>query len=132
MNTETQGLYHKDFDAWAYDTVDKLRTKQFDVLDVENLIDEVEGLAGRDRRELYSRMVILLIHLMKWEFQPSLRCGSWRGSVNTQRREINLILADSPSLKNLAIELSQSEKVFSEALDTVANETGLPLKLLPV
>ncbi len=132
MQTPQTNLYEHDFYAWSLDMAAKIRNKQFDVLDIKNVAEEIEALAGRDRRELYSRMVVLLAHLLKWEFQPSLRCGSWRGSINTQRREINLILADSPSLKARVVELAQNEKVFQEALETVVNETGLPSKILPV
>jgi hypothetical protein len=132
MQIPQTNLYEHDFYAWSLDMAAKIRNKQFDVLDIENIAEEIESLAGRDRRELYSRMVVLLAHLLKWEFQPSLRCGSWRGSINTQRREINLILADSPSLKARVIELAQNDKIFQEALETVVNETGLPPNILPV
>ena len=132
MNAQPQSLYEQDFNAWAYDTVDKLRTKQFDTLDIESLIEEVEGLAARDKRELFSRMIILLTHLIKWQYQPELRCGSWGGSIRTQRREIHLILADSPSLNKRIIEINQDEKMFKKVLKDVVKDTGLLIENLPV
>ena len=132
MNTETQSLYHTDFNAWAYDTVDKLKAKQFDAVDVESLIEEVEGLAARDKRELFSRMIILLTHLIKWQYQPDLRCGSCGGSIRTQRREIDLILADSPSLNKRIIEINKDEKMFKKVLKDVVKDTGLLIENLPI
>jgi hypothetical protein len=131
MNVQQSNLYEQDFNVWVYDTVNKLKSKNFEALDIENVIEEIEGLAARDKRELFSRIVILLAHLIKWQYQPSLRCGSWRGSIRTQRREINLILTDSPSLKKRSIEINKDERMFKKVLKDVVNDTGLQIEFLP-
>ena len=131
MNVQQQNLYEQDFNAWAYDTVNKLKSKKFSELDIESVIEEIEGLAARDKRELFSRMVILLTHLLKWQYQPSLRCGSWRSSIRTQRREINLILTDSPSLKKKSMEINEDERMFKKVLKDVVSDTGLQIQFLP-
>ena len=129
MNTQPyiqhKNLYEQDFNSWIYDTVDKLKSKRFDELDIESVIEEMEGLAARNRRELFNRLVVLLAHLLKWQYQTSLRCGSWKGTIRTQRMELEGLLDESPSLKNNLKELIQNKKIFRKALDIVIDDTGL-------
>ncbi len=58
-------LYARDFVAWCENTATNLKVRQFDALDLDNLIEEIESLAKRDRRELQSRLDVLLNHLLK-------------------------------------------------------------------
>jgi len=92
-------LYDKDFAQWAADTADALRERRFDEVDVEHLVEEVEGLASKDFRELRSRLIILLMHLLKWQFQADGRSASWKATINIQRIDIEGILEASPSLR---------------------------------
>ena len=89
---DSPDLYEQDFYLWTQSTVEALRSRNFDVLDVENLLDEVESLGRSDRRELKSRLVVLLHHLLKWQFQAEMRSGSWKGTLNEQRRQIRNVL----------------------------------------
>src|ERR1700744_3987434 len=64
-----------------------------------NIAEELEAVGRSERRELRSRMERLLQHLLKWHYQPDYRSRSWQSTIRIQRREINAILADNPSLR---------------------------------
>ena len=129
LTTSHQQLYETDFVEWVDRAAELLKQGRLSELDIENLIEEVESLGKRDRRAIQSNLVVLLMHLLKWEFQPEHRSNSWRGSIREHRRRISLILEDSPSLKNY---LSQKyEDCYEEARLQAADETGLPLNTFP-
>ncbi len=97
----TQSLYEQDFLQWTEATVAQLKARDFEHLDFENLIEEIDALGRSQRKELKSRLLVLLEHLLKRLYVPSP--GDYRGWENTieeQRRQIELELEDSPSLKN--------------------------------
>jgi len=121
--------YDQDFNMWIEHTVELLKTGCFEQLDIENLVDELESMSRRDKREILSRLTIILLHLLKWNYQLQHRNTSWRSSIQTNRREIQLILADSPGLKNYP--LSVLEKAYTPARKDAADETGLPLTTFP-
>lgn len=129
--TQPNNLYEQDFNAWIYNSIDNLRAKKFDALDVESLIEKMEGLAARNKRELFNRLVILLAHLIKWQYQSSLQCGSWKGSITAQRIGLEGLLEESPSLKNRLKELITDKRVFRKVLDIVIEDTSLFEKNLP-
>lgn len=109
----TQSLYDQDFALWIDDTVAKLRAQKFDQIDLENLIEEIESLGKSDKREIKSRLVVLLAHLLKRIYIDSTDDnGGWRNTINEQRRELIAVLEDSPSLKN------HFEAVFDTAYQT--------------
>ena len=110
------------FVQWIDQAAQLLRQGRFDELDIENLIEEVEDLAKRDRRALCSNLEIVLLHLLKWEFQPEQRSGSWRGSIREHRRRIRRILKDSPSLKSYLEQ--EYPDCYAEARPQAADETG--------
>jgi hypothetical protein len=94
-----QTAYEDDFHAWLENQAQALRAGDLHRLDLVNLADEVEGLGASERRELRSRLAVLIQHLLKWQLQPENHCGSWRGTINEQRYRIELVLQDSPSLR---------------------------------
>ncbi|MBW4618569.1 MAG: DUF29 domain-containing protein [Cyanosarcina radialis HA8281-LM2] len=121
--------YDRDFNLWIEQTVELLRSGRWAELDLENLIDELEGTSRRDKREILSRLKVLIMHLLKWKYQPDRRCGSWESTIRTNRDEIAQILADSPSLKNYpALVLEQAYPV---ARKNAASETELHLEIFP-
>lgn len=122
--------YEGDFHGWASRQAALLRARRFDLLDVENLAEEVEGLARSEARELRSRYEILLRHLLKWELQPERRSSSWEVTIGRERREILEHLAESPSLRPRRSELFA--KAYLTARDNAAIETKLPLRRFPV
>ena len=123
------GLYDRDFALWCDKTARLLRDGRLAQLDVPNLIEEVEAMAGRDRREIRSRLRVLLIHLLKWDRQPDKRTPSWLSTLNTQRAEIEDILDQSPSLRGT---LGESvAKAFPSAVRGASLQTGLPRNAFP-
>ena len=116
------GRYETDFHAWIEEQAALLKAGQLARLDVPNLIEELESLARRERRELDQRLSALLEELLKWQYQPEHRCASWRWKINWQRYELSLLLEDSPSLaKRLAGFLPDSYESASRA---ALEETG--------
>ena len=78
------GLYDQDFTVWCDETARLLRAGRFAGVDIENLIEEVEAMAGSQRREVDSRLRVLLLHLLKWDRQPKKRSTSWISTIDTQ------------------------------------------------
>jgi len=122
-------LYEQDLFAWTQQQVNLLTHQRWHELDVENLIDELEGMARRDRREMTNRLIILIAHLLKWEFQPDHQSGSWRGSIQEERLQLNGLLEDSPSLHQQFIE--SLEKAYPQAVKLASKETELPTTKFP-
>ena len=91
--------YDRDFHAWSMEQARLIRTLTIPGLDSENVAEEIESLGRSDKRELLNRTTVLLAHLLKWQFQPERRGQSWRATVNEQRRAIDVILEESPSLR---------------------------------
>jgi hypothetical protein len=120
---EPQSLYEADFYAWTLAQSHLLQTQQWSALDIANLVEEIEALGRQQRQELRNRLGILLGHLLKWEFQPERRSKSWIATVREQRREINLLLAESPSLRPYLPEAIAAG--FQAGLDLVVRETPL-------
>jgi hypothetical protein len=121
--------YEKDFYAWLQETIDLVKAGRLNELDRDILIDELESMGKRDRRELLSRLVILVTHLLKWAYQPEHRGSGWIGSIAEQRLQILGQLEDSPSLRTLVPEALQS--TYPKAVSLAAKETGLPLGHFP-
>jgi hypothetical protein len=95
-------LYQRDLVAWCDDTVSKLRDRKFDAIDIDSLIEEIEGLAGRDRRELKHRLEVLLYHLLKRLYVESENdYRGWELTIREQRRQLQSLLEQSPSLRNV-------------------------------
>ncbi len=122
--------YDQDFNLWLEQTVELLKAKQFDALDIENLVDELESMSRRDRREILSRLKVVLMHLLKWQYQPDKRSGSWKSSIRNNREEIAQLIQESPSLKGYPAQVL-AEAYLSAKLNA-ADETGLPLEIFPL
>jgi len=121
--------YDEDFAAWALETAQLLRERRFDDIDVDNLVEEVESMAGSQRRELLSRATVLIIHLLKWRHQPNRRPRSFRSTIGTQRVELDRLFRQSPSLKR---EVAQTiREVYRDAVESAGNQTGLPPETFP-
>lgn len=94
-------LYEQDETAWLEAMSGLVARRRFADLDCTHLSEYLSDMAKRDRREVYSRLVVLLVHLLKWEHQPQQRGGSWRGTIREQRRELRQLL-ESGTLRNHA------------------------------
>ena len=107
MSTEVakvplQVLYEKDCVRWTEETARLLRAGAFDDLDIENLAEEIEDMGKSRRRELHSRLRVLVSHLLKWQFQVDKRSPSWESTIFEQREEIADVMEESPSLRRAA------------------------------
>jgi len=132
MTTELEPnrhLYETDYVKWIETTVEKLRVQDYSNIDWQNLIEEIEDMGRSERRNLKSNLIVVLTHLLKWQYQPQFRSGSWKGSIVEHRRRIREALKDSPSLKPYL------EKVFAEcyldAVEQASAETGLSVEIFP-
>ncbi|MCM8623818.1 MAG: DUF29 domain-containing protein [Candidatus Accumulibacter sp.] len=122
-------LYQSDFYTWARQQADLLREGRFDTLDAEHLIEELEAMGSRERRELANRLAVLLTHLLKWQFQPSRQGASWTLTIRVQRMDIADLLNDEPGL---IPEIPQAfEKAYRKARLLAANETGMDEATFP-
>lgn len=93
-------LYEQDFALWIDETVAKLQAHQFEDIDLENLIEEIESLGKSHKRELRNRLTVLLAHILKRIYIDSAYDNrGWMETIDEQRRQIKLLLADSPSLQ---------------------------------
>lgn len=115
--------YEHDFYAWLMATADLLRQGRLADIDAEHVAEELESMGRSEKRELASRLHILVLHLLKYAYQPAQRCGSWRGSIAEQRHRIADLLDDSPSLRALLPALLQRE--YPSAREAALWETGL-------
>src|SRR4029453_13613406 len=100
MRTNAE-LYDHDFYAWTQEQAALLRKGAVHALDLTNLAEEIESLGKSQHRELGSRLDVLMLHLLKWGYQPLERSGSWPGTIRTQRRELRRLLQQNPSLRPL-------------------------------
>lgn len=115
--TNQRKLYEQDLVAWCDDTVAKLKAGNFHDIDIDSLISEIEGLAGRDRRELESRLEVLLNHLLKRVYvQSSEDYRGWELTIREQRRQLQKLIKQSPSLHN------HWHQVFPEAWLTAQSD----------
>ena len=123
--------YEKDAAIWAEEQGALLRAGRLSEVDLENVAEEIEAMGRSERRELASRMVVLLAHLLKWQFQPGRRSESWRNTIFEQRTMLRLLLKDSPSLKPKLSDPEWRDMVWEDAVASAANETGLTYKIFP-
>lgn len=119
-----------DFALWAEHQIRLLRARNFEALDVEQLIVELESLEANDRRELGNRLVILLMHLLKCQFQPSRKSRSWRATIAEQRDQLEGLFEKSPSLRPLVPEVLG--RCYARAVKRAVRETDLPPSTFPV
>ncbi|OQW92015.1 MAG: hypothetical protein BWK78_02900 [Thiotrichaceae bacterium IS1] len=121
--------YEQDFQGWINQHIVLLKTGKVNELDVEHLIEELEDMGKSNIRELESRLVILIAHLLKWQFQATQQSGSWRGSIIEQRIQILRLLRKIPSLKR---ELPNAvSDAYADALKLAIKETKLPSTAFP-
>ena len=116
-------LYKLDFYAWTQQQADFLRSQNLEQLDVVNLVEEIEEMGRREKRELESRLEVLLMHLLKWQFQPNLRSRSWQLTIKEQRLRLEKLLKENPSLKAILAEHVIS--AYALAIISAEKETGL-------
>src|SRR5258708_37696040 len=122
-------LYEQDFHAWAMQQAELLRDRKFDCADIDNIAEEIESMGRSEKRELVNRLDVLLMHLLKWQFQTALRGNSWRLTIKAQRYDLHRHLRDNPSLKS-HIEQAMVD-AYGHAKIEAGRETGLAAETFP-
>jgi hypothetical protein len=128
-NNATNQLYQEDFYLWLQQTSKDLSEKNFNNLDLENLIEEIEAMGRSEKIALASNLRVLLMHLLKYQYQPEKRSNSWQYTIFKHRNRIQDIFENSPSLKRYYEEIF--DKSYQQARKAASIETGLPLNHFP-
>lgn len=122
-------LYDADFYAWANEQAALLRAGNFSAADIAHIAEEIDSMGKTEKRELVSRLAVLLQHLLKWRFQPERRGTSWELTIEEQRRQLVRHLRDNPSLKAKLDEAI--EDGYGDAILVAAKDTDLPRSTFP-
>jgi hypothetical protein len=123
-------LNEEDFYAWTVEQARLLRSGEFSQLDVENIAEELESMGRSDRREIESKLTVLLAHLLKWQVQIGFRSSSWSATIREQRYRIHDLLSESPSVRPVASSVRPA--LYARARRMAADETGLSETSVPV
>ncbi|MCC5600438.1 DUF29 domain-containing protein [Nostoc favosum] len=124
-----KNLYEQDFYLWTQTIAQQLKENNFNEIDIPNLIEEIESMGRSEKRELKNRLIVLLMHLLKWQYQLEKRSESWRSTISEQRICIETLLEDSPSLQPLLAEVF--EDCYRKARLKASDETGIKLNFFP-
>ena len=122
-------LYEQDFYAWSREQAELLRAGKLRQADIDHIAEEIDSMGRTEKRELISRLSVLLLHLLKWRHQPEKRGASWEASIRVQRNRLADHLDDNPSLKPL-LPQALAAAYRDAALESVA-ETGLAASTFP-
>jgi hypothetical protein len=131
---DTAGLYDQDFFEWTARNAELLRSGSVEEADLENIAQEIEDLGTRYRHEVKNRLVVLVMHLLKWKLQPERRytqsgASSWLSTIQEQRGQLVDLLEEAPSLKRYAQQaLSGAHR---RAVKRASAETGIPIRQFP-
>lgn len=135
--TNLATLYDTDYSQWAQRNAELLQARRFEELDIAHLLEELSDMSKSDQRELRSRLLVLIAHLLKWDYQyqtlterwREFKGDSWRATIIEQRKQLATLLKQSPDLK-AAIEETIAA-VYPDAVDVTCKETRLPLATFP-
>jgi hypothetical protein len=129
MNATAASLYDRDFYAWANSQAALLRAGNLAQADIAHIAEEIESMGKTEKRELINRLAVLLMHLLKWKYQPRLRGASWETTIRVQRIDLAIHMADNPSLKSQLPDAITT--AYRRAIIEAAGETGLPENTFP-
>ena len=121
--------YNTDFYGWTQEQAALLRAGRLTDLDIENLIEEVETMGRSEKRELASRLTVLLVHLLKWRYQAFRRGTSWELTIKNQRIDLHDVIVDNPSLRPQLAAII--EMAYQKARLIAAKETKITLSVFP-
>jgi hypothetical protein len=121
--------YDADFYAWTVEQARLLRAGELSAIDAANIAEEIESMGRSDRRELHSRLVVRIMHLLKWRQQPGARSRSWSATIEEQRLQIENVFVESPSLRPLVA--GMLAQTYAIARARAIAETGLADEAFP-
>ncbi len=125
----TRSLYDTDYVQWVETTIQKLQRQDYADVDWENLLDEIAEMSRSEKRRLKSNLIIVLLHLLKWQYQPDRRSRSWASSIAEHRRRVHEALEASPSLKPYIENILSS--AYTSAVKLASIETGIAQSAFP-
>ena len=121
--------YESDFYSWSLDQARLVREGRWDEVDRDNVAEEIESLGREQFNKLESALRVLLLHILKWDYEPQKRSRSWVLSIKEQRLALKAILADDPGLKPRIHEALT--RAYGRACVRAAKETGLDETVFP-
>jgi hypothetical protein len=122
-------LYDWDFYQWTVQNAELLRAGRASEADLEHIAEEIEDMGKRERRELISRLSVLICHLLKWQTQPERRSKSWSATIAVQRKDLTKLLGEMPSLRRYLAE--NLDEAHERAVILASQETLLPMEDFP-
>ena len=122
--------YDEDLYSWSLEQARLLRERKFDQIDLEHIIEEIEDMSKSEKRALESFLETLLMHLLKWQYQPFyIGRRSWELTIIEQRKRLKKHMRENPGLK------SKLEEAILDAYDLAKSgaekETGIPSASFP-
>ncbi len=128
--TNTGNLYESDYYLWLEHTARLISEGKFSEVDTANLIEEIADMGRSEKKAVKSNLIIVLLHLLKYKYQPDKRTNSWKASIREHRRRLRDDFQASPSLKRYMI--SVFEECYQDSRELAADETGLPCDTFPL
>jgi len=117
--------YDADIVTWSEEQAALLREGKLSEIDIAHIAEEIEDVGKSERRELASRMALLLAHLLKWQYQPERRGSSWQRTIRDQRRAIARRVRRTPGLRTSFADPDWWEDAWADAIAKAIEETGL-------
>ena len=127
-----QLLYEQDFYAWVEQTAELLKSRNWEILDLENLIEEVVDLGRSQQRALQSALRLILSHLLKWKYQSEKRSNSWQITITRERLNLDELFTESPSLRRFLNDTEWINTTYQRARKEAIVETGLSEDNFPI
>ena len=121
--------YDTDFYGWTQEQADLIRAGRTEDLDLKNLLEEIEAMGRSERRELESRLQVLFMHLLKWQYQSERQGRSWQLTIEEQRRKALRVLQENPSLKSRLTEIIKD--AYGDAVIAAERETNIRRSVFP-
>ena len=121
--------YEEDFYGWAMTNAHLLKEGKYEEVDMEHVIEELEDMGRSQENELFSRLAVLLAHLLKWQYQPNLQSRSWKSTLEEQRFRIQRLLRKNPGLKKTVEETLRDG--YQAAILSAGKESGLNVDVFP-
>ncbi|WP_341528102.1 DUF29 domain-containing protein [Nostoc sp. UHCC 0302] len=123
-------LYEQDYYLWLEITAKLLREGKLSALDAVNLLEEIEDMGRSEKRAVYSNLKILLMHFLKYKYQPEKRSNSWVATIVEHRQRLKKAFHESPSLQAYFTDIFN--ECYQDAKELAAAETGLTIDTFPI
>jgi hypothetical protein len=126
---EIEKLYEEDYYLWIQTQIELLKERNWELVDIDNLVEELESMGRSEIRSLSSYLGVLFAHLYKWDYFPNNRTRSWLNSIYYSREEILYLLKEQPSLKSKLNDVIN--KGWLEAKKIISKDTDIDYRTLP-